>query len=771
MSKYEFKSTPSIVYQLGGVGTIDNNSDFKGWTHILNDVYTNFSSGTFIRKIHYIQTGVSIYSNDSLQKKFETEKTVEVSSIYINSNNFSDNFNVGAELQTYFNRYPDRNFYYYIEYTTTYAGQEYTFYSPTQSEGSVRYYGISRLTPPDSEDCLIYLTNEDEKGKPYKSKAFPIECGRYITLTFPLDTSIQTFSVSAQQMSKEQQKLGGLPCDITDVKETGSEELFDFSNDVLLTSDNNSLLTAGKQMQLLKLEIPQNSFKAMSSDTVDYVSIIIYGYTSKDKQGLVKTITLTVKAAKPQLTLQNNSGISQYNFFTQSLTSLTFYSNYTDTELVLKNANLKLNYNGVIDLTPNKLNIKNGEINCEVSIAEIDKIIEEKTNPNLCHGEYDLDFYCTIEDNRGIIFDTEKTTIKLNLNTAPIITDFSINYIQEDNVIQYDSSQPSHVFFQGMTISPQITFTVFTSDVLQFNLLAVSTSHDKGYPQHQHGAPKEIRVFNNNDGKISKGGTQYTITDYIVEVQPFAVGEYELDTGDQPDQYQSNQTNQMTFLWRPQLVGEYSQTIEEIDLIAKGRYLPKPIISDLKVAVSSDGKSFNVTAANLSHDLIDTSGNPLTLYGINAYMSLTKSIYDGNLIELESPIMQELHKEIALKMGRNWAEFTFKVRIAYILSTIIQGENESSIKFSVSKSYISDDFTLTNAPPTVAYRMNCVGINIAKPEEYDNAAFVVSPYIDETKLANHSKVYFGENKGDNPLGTIDLKTLAMMNFIIDCGSW
>ena len=265
MSKYEFKSTPSIVYQLGGVGTIDNNSDFKGWTHILNDVYTNFSSGTFIRKIHYIQTGVSIYSNDSLQKKFETEKTVEVSSIYINSNNFSDNFNVGAELQTYFNRYPDRNFYYYIEYTTTYAGQEYTFYSPTQSEGSVRYYGISRLTPPDSEDCLIYLTNEDEKGKPYESKAFPIECGRYITLTFPLDTSIQTFSVSAQQMSKEQQKLGGLPCNISDVKETGPEELFDFSDDVLLTSDNNSLLTAGKQMQLLKLEIPQNSFKAMSS--------------------------------------------------------------------------------------------------------------------------------------------------------------------------------------------------------------------------------------------------------------------------------------------------------------------------------------------------------------------------------------------------------------------------------------------------------------------------------------------------------------------------
>lgn len=73
-----------------------------------------------------------------------------------------------------------------------------------------------------------------------------------------------------------------------------------------------------------------------------------------------------------------------------------------------------------------------------------------------------------------------------------------------------------------------------------------------------------------------------------------------------------------------------------------------------------------------------------------------------------------------------------------------------------------------NISPTVSYRQNHIGINTNQIDEseYENAVAIISQYN------NRGKIYFsGVNNGSNLSSTLDLTTMGLLGFVVDCGSW
>jgi hypothetical protein len=156
------------TYQAWGVAApVSDNTSFKGWCSILNGVYTGYTAQYITRKIHYVQTGISVYNDSGIQSYFDKERTIE-SSIYVDSANFTDDFNIELEIASIFNPTSDRNFYYYVEYIDS-NGKTLTYF-PKQSIADngtwekKSYYGICRANSLKQNNSFVYTTDKFEEG-------------------------------------------------------------------------------------------------------------------------------------------------------------------------------------------------------------------------------------------------------------------------------------------------------------------------------------------------------------------------------------------------------------------------------------------------------------------------------------------------------------------------------------------------------------------------------------------------------------------------------
>lgn len=90
-------------------------------------------------------------------------------------------------------------------------------------------------------------------------------------------------------------------------------------------------------------------------------------------------------------------------------------------------------------------------------------------------------------------------------------------------------------------------------------------------------------------------------------------------------------------------------------------------------------------------------------------------------------------------------------------------------EYSIQKKTIEDIYMVCyNITPTVSYRQNHIGINTNQIDEteYQKAVAIISQYKDR------GVIYFsGINDGSNLFSTLDLTTMGLSGFVVDCGSW
>lgn len=108
------------------------------------------------------------------------------------------------------------------------------------------------------------------------------------------------------------------------------------------------------------------------------------------------------------------------------------------------------------------------------------------------------------------------------------------------------------------------------------------------------------------------------------------------------------------------------------------------------------------------------------------------------------------------------------LHIAPIITTSLSTKikNGTSSYFKTTKSTSNYTYTVVyNIVPTIAYRANQLGINIANPSDkisFPNAVMIIGAHNDKTKI------YLA---GDKENSVIDILTRTLGNFTIDCGSW
>lgn len=744
------------TYSAWGVtAPINKNQNFKGWCSVFKNYYQGYEAQYITKKIHYIQTGFSVYNDENIQKIFKNNKKIIESSIYINSAILIKDFNIELKIATAFNNYPDKNLYYYIEYIDKNGTVIKT--EPEKNGTSISYYGICRANSL-KEATLAYATDTFENGIPENKDEDgniledDLEIGRYITLGSPKDDSIKKIAVTMSLFSSSEEKIGSIP------QLSVSSYI---SSCMDSQKDNNGEQIKRENYRIIRIEIPSKNAEAFWDDTVSYAIINISEQTD---YGLNKNYSFKVTRHNGyNLSSINVGGISdnKYWFFGESTGgNITFnmslgssteahnkirqiipYFKYNDQKIELIEDQLEslLIYNG--DSLNTTFNDNNYVESCIYTLlkSNFDKIITDNVAPEDC---YDQLFYFGYEvtDTKGSIYSkVHEITIKLTESSKIELSFEGIDFIN-DSGERIPCNPSSHYFMNGMKISPRIKIKYATSENITFSLCAnIKTGNN--ITSFSSGST-QVLCLNNNDGKISKGQMEKNIS-YITEVKISLIN-FAVENNSVPVSWVIKVEGEKT--------GEHTINAEEKDTItSKAYFLSQPEITGATVGSTGTGIQFAWTKIRPISSTL-------------AYPDKTKTCF-----KLIGDIEDIIEEELPISSTGQSGSINFSVPIFHTTTVKIDVFYKHEVTFKVDeKTYkfvacgnntTSGPYTITGVTPTIVYRKNCLGINVDQVK--DDAVLVIQ------SLTAKNKIYLG----DRGKITISENTIKLENFTIDCGTW
>lgn len=810
--------------------------NFHGWANTLKNEFSDISGEVEVT-IYYVVTNNYYTSDAGVQDSFRTK--LQTKTFNFDSSNTYLNIGYHLSENGFLSS-PNRHYYYYVSYKVGNATWYFPSPPNAETSTYYGISGMPKATNEEDcriyltneyDNGLQYQVQENG------GQQVPIECGKYLTINLPQDDSIHGFFLKGKIVQNDGnifefsggefysiRKFAGL--DYAGLTDSGGQVLIESGDAELVYTTTSSRIS-------VRIEFTETLINLFSEKNGNHIELLVYGATSfpsessRISSNLNKATTVLITFGTPSIIpILYDIGENENE------TALTSYENTEYEYEFFANSEENMKTPGKIKIDWTSFNIKPIEIQFKMMFSINNKLQEviytdfsnetslthefdminfiiDNCPPERCFGEQRIFLRFQITDDLGRSFSTQMIKIKVKLERMPAISNFKMYFYNSIQNTYFECVNAKTtgwvgpdfnfpVFASGMEVFVEFNLRVYTTEKVTFQLKENRNTTDptgipiKDLPNHGTSWTEEVK--NDEGGKINKNGTLIT----TLGKKQLKLSNFDFNSS---TAIAEDYNGMINFLWEMSATGEQTkwmarQQIKNGDnpVVFKALLIPEPeaIVEEIKLVtegkVEEVGSSFDVFIRELRPKVELSEGTTYDKFINTSFVQAkcipTKDIYDESKITPLSPLLPSAEQvglpstRIHLSAGQNWSEYTFKLRFLYIFKIVVSDSSNSSVTRtrSLSTSCTSQQFSIRNAPPTVAYRVGCVGINTIKPQDYKDAALVVSERIDYKNEVTKTKVYFGSGRDvkteeNKPIGVIDLQTLAISNFIIDCGTW